>query len=61
MDGFRPSDDSRVNVNLPGEAHYWCILYQCSPWQLDVAVREVGVNSEEVRRYLASLSRGSGI
>ena len=60
-EGYKLADESRVNINNPGEAHYWCVQFQCSRSQLEITVREVGTDAGEVRRHLASLWQGSAI
>lgn len=57
----QPVPDERVNVNDSGEAHEWCVKFQCTPAQLDTAVRKVGTSASAVKRELAVLWRGSGI
>lgn len=58
---IEPAAAERINVNEPGEAHEWCVKLQCTPAQLEIAVREVGTDAAAVRRELAVLWRGSGI
>ena len=55
------ADKSRVNLNNPDEARYWCVRLQCSPAQLECAVRDVGTSSDAVTKHLAELWRGTGI
>jgi len=55
---FRFSPTGRVCVHEPGQAQLWCVEFQCTPAQLETAVREVGTDPVAVKRELAALWRG---
>lgn len=47
-----PQDRARVNVNEPHELRYWTAALNVSEAQLRVAVAQVGVSADAVRRHL---------
>jgi hypothetical protein len=56
---FQFSPTGPVCVHEPSKAQLWCIEFQCTPAQLELAVRAVGTDPVTVRRELAALWRGS--
>ena len=47
-----PADATRVNVSQPHELRYWCEKFSCTPTELRMAVRAVGVMARAVEAHL---------
>lgn len=56
--GFRPLDPGRVNPMDSLEARYWCAELQCTPQQLEAAVRAAGEHIAAVRAQLQAWRAG---
>ena len=42
-----------INVTDPADVEYWCRELNCTHFELDMAVREVGTEPRRVRDYIA--------
>jgi hypothetical protein len=49
-----PADRTRININDDWEHRWWCQELGCNATQLNAAVRAVGVDVDQVRKYLGS-------
>ncbi len=49
---IRPQDASKVNVHEPYEVRYWTNKFNCTPTQLETAVKTVGVGARAVEAHL---------
>jgi len=47
-----PVDAARVNVNQAHELRYWCEKFGCTPTELRLAVKAVGVMARAVQTHL---------
>jgi hypothetical protein len=48
-----PAHYLRVDLRDPAEAEYWLVVFDCERTRLEAAIRAVGSDALEVRRWLA--------
>ena len=48
----RPLDSKRIDIHDPDEVTYWCRSLDCTPSELEEAVKAVGTSVRKVRQWL---------
>lgn len=54
------SDQTSINIREEHEVRYWCERIQCTRAELEEAVAQIGIMSEDVESYLKRKKAGGG-